>query len=323
MCVREWTTVPSKQRAPGALHQGGRPSGHGAPPCTSQRLPQQSQPTRRSAFEKGSGAVLHLHVDRNALAHAHRNGAELLELGQHPVEVLEFGAGLLQFQVHIDGLDAQAVAGIAARGGGGRGLKVARTLEEIPELYASAVREAIAGFGRGECFVERYLDKPRHVETQVLADKFGNAVVVSTRDCSLQRRHQKLVEETPSPFMTEELRTRMGEAAVKATKAVNYEGVGTIEFLVDKNRDFYFMEMNTRIQVEHTITEEVVNYDLIKEQIKIAAGEKISGNNYYPQMHAIQCRINALKSSCCFIFTHSLFLIITACKHYNCRNSEY
>jgi acetyl-CoA carboxylase biotin carboxylase subunit len=135
--------------------------------------------------------------------------------------------------------------------------------------------------------------KLHHIEIQIAGDQFGNACHLSERDCSIQRRHQKLVEETPSPYMTDELRNKMGEAAIKAAKAVKYEGVGTVEFLVDKNRDFYFMEMNTRIQVEHTITEEVINFDLIKEQIKLAAGEKISGKNYFPQMHAIQCRINA------------------------------
>ena len=139
----------------------------------------------------------------------------------------------------------------------------------------------------------RSIVQPRHIEIQIAGDQFGNACHLSERDCSIQRRHQKLVEETPSPFMTDELRERMGEAAIKATKAVSYEGVGTVEFLVDKNRDFYFMEMNTRIQVEHTITEEVINYDLIKEQIKLAAGDKMSGENHYPTMHAIQCRINA------------------------------
>ena len=141
--------------------------------------------------------------------------------------------------------------------------------------------------------MEKFIQEPRHIEIQIAGDQYGNACHMSERDCSIQRRHQKLVEETPSPFMTDELRDRMGKAAIKAAKAVKYEGVGTVEFLVDKNRDFYFMEMNTRIQVEHTITEEVINFDLIKEQIKIAAGEKISGKNYLPLMHAIQCRINA------------------------------
>jgi acetyl-CoA carboxylase biotin carboxylase subunit len=141
--------------------------------------------------------------------------------------------------------------------------------------------------------MEKFIEEPRHIEIQIAGDQFGNACHLSERDCSIQRRHQKLVEETPSPFMTPELREKMGEAAIKAAKAVRYEGVGTVEFLVDKNRDFYFMEMNTRIQVEHTITEEVINFDLVKEQIKLAAGEKISGKNYTPILHAIQCRINA------------------------------
>ena len=141
--------------------------------------------------------------------------------------------------------------------------------------------------------MEKFIEEPRHIEIQIAGDQYGNYCHMSERDCSIQRRHQKLVEETPSPFMTPELRKAMGEAAIKAAAAANYEGVGTVEFLVDKHRNFYFMEMNTRIQVEHTITEEVINFDLIKEQIKIAAGIKISGKNYEPQMHAIQCRINA------------------------------
>jgi acetyl-CoA carboxylase biotin carboxylase subunit len=141
--------------------------------------------------------------------------------------------------------------------------------------------------------MEKLIEEPRHIEIQIAADQFGKVCHLSERDCSIQRRHQKLVEETPSPFMTDKLRKSMGEAAKKAAKAVNYEGVGTVEFLVDKFRNFYFMEMNTRIQVEHTITEEVINYDLIKEQIKIASGHKISGKDYFPEMHSIQCRINA------------------------------
>ena len=180
----------------------------------------------------------------------------------------------------------------AAFGGGGRGLKVARNLEEIPELFDSAVREAVAAFGRGECFVERYLDNPRHVETQCLADAYGNVVVVSTRDCSLQRRHQKLVEEAPAPGISSELRNKIGNICAEACKKINYRGAGTFEFLFDDDQ-FYFIEMNTRIQLEHTITEEVINYDLIREQIKVAAGIPISGKNYEPQLHAIQCRINA------------------------------
>lgn len=181
----------------------------------------------------------------------------------------------------------------ATAGGGGKGMRIVWKEEDIEAAWDSARQEAGAAFGNDGIYMEKFIEEPRHIEIQIAGDQYGNACHLSERDCSIQRRHQKLVEETPSPFMTDELRERMGAAAVKATRAVNYEGVGTVEFLVDKNRDFYFMEMNTRIQVEHTITEEVINYDLIKEQIKIAAGEKISGNNYYPQMHAIQCRINA------------------------------
>ena len=181
----------------------------------------------------------------------------------------------------------------ATAGGGGKGMRIVWKAEDMEHAWESARQEAGAAFGNDGVYMEKFIEEPRHIEIQIAGNQYGNACHLSERDCSIQRRHQKLVEETPSPFMTEELRTRMGEAAIKACKAVNYEGVGTIEFLVDKNRDFYFMEMNTRIQVEHTITEEVINYDLIKEQIKIAAGEKISGNNYYPQLHSIQCRINA------------------------------
>ncbi len=181
----------------------------------------------------------------------------------------------------------------ATAGGGGKGMRIVWNPEEMQHAWDSARQEAAASFGNDGIYMEKFIEEPRHIEIQIAGDQYGNACHLSERDCSIQRRHQKLVEETPSPFMTEELRTRMGDAAIKACQAVQYEGVGTIEFLVDKNRDFYFMEMNTRIQVEHTITEEVINYDLIKEQIKIAAGEKISGNNYYPQLHSIQCRINA------------------------------
>jgi len=181
----------------------------------------------------------------------------------------------------------------ATAGGGGKGMRIVWKEEDIEELWDSARKESAAAFGNDGLYMEKYIEEPRHIEIQIAGDKFGNACHLSERDCSIQRRHQKLVEETPSPFMTEELREKMGEAAIKAAKAVKYEGVGTVEFLVDKNRDFYFMEMNTRIQVEHTITEEVINFDLIKEQIKLAAGEKISGKNYSPMMHAIQCRINA------------------------------
>jgi len=181
----------------------------------------------------------------------------------------------------------------ATAGGGGKGMRIVWKEEDMEALWNSAKQEAAAAFGNDGIYMEKYIEEPRHIEIQIAGDQYGNACHMSERDCSIQRRHQKLVEETPSPFMTDELREKMGQAAIKATKAVNYEGVGTVEFLVDKNRYFYFMEMNTRIQVEHTITEEVINFDLIKEQIKIAAGEKISGRNYYPQMHAIQCRINA------------------------------
>ncbi|MCB1550463.1 MAG: acetyl-CoA carboxylase biotin carboxylase subunit [Alphaproteobacteria bacterium] len=181
----------------------------------------------------------------------------------------------------------------AASGGGGRGMKVVRHEGEFIEQYKTARSEAKANFGDDTVYMEKYLEKPRHIEIQVFGDKHGNAIHLGERDCSTQRRHQKLVEETPSPFMTKALRKKMGEAAIKAAAAVNYEGVGTVEFLVDKNRNFYFMEMNTRIQVEHTITEEVIDYDLVREQIKIAAGVPISGLNYEPTRHSIQCRINA------------------------------
>jgi acetyl-CoA carboxylase biotin carboxylase subunit len=181
----------------------------------------------------------------------------------------------------------------ATAGGGGKGMRIVWKEEDMETAWNGTRQEAAAAFGNDGIYMEKFIEEPRHIEIQIAGDQFGNACHMSERDCSIQRRHQKLVEETPSPFMTDDLRERMGEAAIKATKAVDYEGVGTVEFLVDKNRDFYFMEMNTRIQVEHTITEEVINFDLIKEQIKIAAGEKISGENYYPQMHSIQCRINA------------------------------
>ncbi len=181
----------------------------------------------------------------------------------------------------------------ATAGGGGKGMRLCWNDEELEEGWHSARQESAAAFGNDGMYMEKFVEEPRHIEIQIAADQYGNVCHLSERDCSIQRRHQKLVEETPSPFMTDKLRADMGEAAKKAAKAVNYEGVGTVEFLVDKHRNFYFMEMNTRIQVEHTITEEVVNYDLIKEQIKIAAGEKISGKDYFPQMHSIQCRINA------------------------------
>ncbi|MDP4587140.1 MAG: acetyl-CoA carboxylase biotin carboxylase subunit [Flavobacteriales bacterium] len=181
----------------------------------------------------------------------------------------------------------------ATAGGGGKGMKVCHNDADLEHGWETTRREAGAAFGNDGMYMEKFIEEPRHIEIQIASDKNGKACHLSERDCSIQRRHQKLVEETPSPFMTDELRETMGQAAIRAAEAVKYEGVGTVEFLVDKNRDFYFMEMNTRIQVEHTITEEVVNYDLVKEQIKLAAGKPISGRNYYPKMHAIQCRINA------------------------------
>jgi acetyl-CoA/propionyl-CoA carboxylase biotin carboxyl carrier protein len=180
----------------------------------------------------------------------------------------------------------------AAFGGGGRGLKVARTLEEIPELYASAVREAIAGFGRGECFVERYLDKPRHVETQVLADKFGNAVVVSTRDCSLQRRHQKLVEEAPAPFLTDAQNKELYRSSKAIMKEAGYVGAGTCEFLVGLDGTISFLEVNTRLQVEHPVSEEVTGIDLVRQQFRIAMGEELGFDDPIIRGHSIEFRIN-------------------------------
>ena len=181
----------------------------------------------------------------------------------------------------------------ATAGGGGRGMRINWNEEELITNFESASKEAEAAFGNGAMYMEKFIEEPRHIEIQIAGDQYGKVCHLSERDCSIQRRHQKLAEETPSPFMTEELRHRMGEAACKAAAAVAYEGVGTVEFLVDKHRNFYFMEMNTRIQVEHPITEEVIDYDLIREQILIAAGVPISGKNYYPQLHAIEVRINA------------------------------
>ncbi|WP_353197644.1 acetyl-CoA carboxylase biotin carboxylase subunit [Parapedobacter defluvii] len=181
----------------------------------------------------------------------------------------------------------------ATAGGGGRGMRIVWKDEEFEPAWDSARQEAGAAFGNDGIYLEKYVEDPRHIEIQVVGDQFGTVCHLSERDCSIQRRHQKLIEEAPSPFITPELRRAMGEAAIKGAKAVNYEGAGTIEFLVDKHRNFYFMEMNTRIQVEHPVTEEVINFDLIKEQIKVAAGIPISGNNYEPTMHAIECRINA------------------------------
>jgi len=181
----------------------------------------------------------------------------------------------------------------ATAGGGGKGMRIVWKEEDMDALYDSAFKEAENAFGNGAMYMEKYIEEPRHIEIQIVGDQYGKACHLSERDCSIQRRHQKLAEETPSPFMTDELRDAMGEAAIKAALAVKYEGVGTVEFLVDKHRKFYFMEMNTRIQVEHPITEEVIDYDLIREQILVAAGVPISGKNYFPQLHAIECRINA------------------------------
>ena len=181
----------------------------------------------------------------------------------------------------------------ATAGGGGKGMRIIWKAEDFQAAWDSATHEATAAFGNGAMYMEKYIEEPRHIEIQIVGDAHGKACHLSERDCSVQRRHQKLVEETPSPFMTPEWREAMGDAAVKAALSIGYEGVGTVEFLVDKHRNFYFMEMNTRIQVEHPITEEVINYDLVREQILVAAGVPISGKNYYPQLHAIECRINA------------------------------
>lgn len=181
----------------------------------------------------------------------------------------------------------------ATAGGGGRGMRIIWAEDEFVRHWDSARQEAAAAFGNDGIYMEKYVEEPRHIEIQLAGDQYGNVCHLSERDCSIQRRHQKLVEEAPSPFITPELREKMGAAAIAGAKAINYEGLGTIEFLVDKHRNFYFMEMNTRIQVEHPVTEEVINYDLVKEQILIAAGVPISGRNYIPHKHAIECRINA------------------------------
>ena len=181
----------------------------------------------------------------------------------------------------------------ATAGGGGKGMRAVWSAEDLQKAWDSARQEAKASFGNDGMYMEKLIEEPRHIEIQIVGDSFGKACHLSERDCSVQRRHQKLVEETPSPFMTDALRKKMGAAAVKAAEFIKYEGAGTVEFLVDKHRNFYFMEMNTRIQVEHPITEQVIDYDLIAEQIKVAAGEKLSGKNYFPKMHAIECRINA------------------------------
>ncbi|MDO6429805.1 acetyl-CoA carboxylase biotin carboxylase subunit [Flavitalea sp. BT771] len=212
------------------------------------------------------------------------------------VPVVPGGEGLLESLDQAKGLAREVGYPIilkATAGGGGKGMRVVWAEEEMERAYNTAKAEAGASFKNDGIYMEKFVEEPRHIEIQVAGDQYGKVCHLSERDCSIQRRHQKLVEESPSPFMTPELRKRMGDAAIKAASAINYESVGTIEFLVDKHRNFYFMEMNTRIQVEHCVTEEVVNFDLIKEQIKIAAGEPISGLNYEPQGHAIECRINA------------------------------
>lgn len=212
------------------------------------------------------------------------------------VPVIPGSEGLLSSVEEAKGLAAgmgYPVIIKATAGGGGKGMRVVWAESELENAYTMAKNEARASFSNDGIYMEKFVEEPRHIEIQVAGDQYGKVCHLSERDCSIQRRHQKLVEESPSPFMTPELREKMGEAAIKAAGAINYESVGTIEFLVDKHRNFYFMEMNTRIQVEHGVTEEVINFDLIKEQIKIAAGIPISGKNYTPVMHAIECRINA------------------------------
>ncbi len=181
----------------------------------------------------------------------------------------------------------------ASAGGGGKGMRAVWKAEDLKDAWDAARHESKSAFGNDDMYMEKLIEEPRHIEIQIIGDSYGKACHLSERDCSVQRRHQKLTEETPSPFMTDELREQMGIAAVNAAEYIKYEGAGTVEFLVDKHRNFYFMEMNTRIQVEHPITEEVVNFDLIREQISVAAGVPISGKNYYPSLHSIECRINA------------------------------
>ncbi len=188
----------------------------------------------------------------------------------------------------------------AAAGGGGKGMRIIREPAEIEEAWATIKREAQAAFGNDDIYLEKFIENPRHIEIQIVGDKYGTISHLSERDCSIQRRHQKLIEESPSPFVDPELREKMGQAAIKAAEAVGYESVGTVEFIVDEQKNFYFMEMNTRIQVEHPVTEEVINYDLIKEQILVAAGVPVSGKNHYPRLHAIECRINAEDPFCDF-----------------------
>ncbi|PZX54773.1 acetyl-CoA carboxylase biotin carboxylase subunit [Algoriphagus chordae] len=181
----------------------------------------------------------------------------------------------------------------ATAGGGGRGMRIVKEESGFKKAWDDARMESGAAFGNDGLYLEKFVEEPRHIEIQIIGDKTGKACHLSERDCSIQRRHQKLIEETPSPFITDELREEMGKAAIKGAEAIGYEGAGTVEFLVDKHRNFFFMEMNTRIQVEHPITEEVTDFDLIKEQIKVAAGNTISGKNYYPKLYAMECRINA------------------------------
>tara|TARA_A100001011_G_scaffold31291_1_gene30293 strand:+ start:29917 stop:31182 length:1266 start_codon:yes stop_codon:yes gene_type:complete len=181
----------------------------------------------------------------------------------------------------------------ATAGGGGKGMRIVNSDSEFKDAWEKATIEAKAAFGNDGMYLEKFIEEPRHVEIQIAGDQYGNICHLSERDCSIQRRHQKIIEEVPSPFIDEKIRAKMGEAAIQAGKAINYEGLGTVEFLVDKNKDFYFMEMNTRIQVEHPITEEVIGHDLVMEQVKIAAGIPISGHNYHPNAFAMECRINA------------------------------
>ena len=212
------------------------------------------------------------------------------------VLVVPGGQGLLQSVDEAKGLAKEMGYPVilkATAGGGGKGMRIVWEESELQRAYDTARQEAAASFKNDGIYMEKFVEDPRHIEIQVAGDQYGNICHLSERDCSIQRRHQKLVEESPSPFMTDELRMKMGEAAKKAASAIRYESVGTVEFLVDKHRNFYFMEMNTRIQVEHCVTEEVINFDLIKEQLKIAMGERISGKDYIPQNHAIECRINA------------------------------
>ena len=212
------------------------------------------------------------------------------------VPVVPGGEGLLQSVDEAKGLAREMGYPVilkATAGGGGKGMRIVWEEEELEKAYDTAKAEAAAAFKNDGIYMEKFVEEPRHIEIQMASDQYNTVYHLSERDCSIQRRHQKLVEGSPSPFMTDELRFKMGEAAKKAASAINYESVGTIEFLVDKHRNFYFMEMNTRIQVEHCVTEEVINFDLIKEQILIAAGHRISGKDYIPQMHSIECRINA------------------------------